>query len=342
MKFLVFSLSFFLCSMPVLAAARVTVDADFAKQVLSEVCTRQNIDEEAIRNDPAVTGMLKHFSQFRDYFTMEAYLSARQDAANCVVPEKDFFRFAGVLEDREKLSAIVYEMASGQGEHSTTITEMLAPYAPAGLSYEGRAVLVVGSPSCGGWSRGSTFFVDLPCISGDPEGLKYLIAHESYHGMQEMFMRESSSASPVLKLLGEVMREGTATAIADFSKIENPGSYTRLSQRVIEVNARRQASNFALLDMAVQYAQTQEEGYDAANGVGLSGAYDSPFYYVGVVMTRAIESASGRQVLLALLKESPQKFFNHYLALTARDDSLPKLGPVLSEWLSESETASPD
>jgi len=333
MRQFIVALSFFIAGTPALAEARVALDVGFSRQVLSEVCSGETIDQDAIRKDPTVLQMLAHFSQFRDYFTMDAYLEARQQAANCMVPERDFFRFGGVIENRESLKGLVDELAADADGYSGAVSAMLAPYAPQGLAYSGRAVPVVGSPSCGGWSKGPDFFVDLPCISGDPEGLKYLIAHESYHGMQDRFMWDTAGAPPVVKLLGEVLREGTATAFADFSKIGNPGDYAAISQRVIKVNDRREALNFDLLDMAVQYILTQEAGYEAANNIGLSGAYDSPFYYVGVTMVRAVEAASGREELMQLLAAPPQAFFQHYEALAKLDESLPPLGPVLTEWL---------
>lgn len=335
MRQLIVALSFFFAASPALAEARVALDVGFARQVLAEVCSGETIDREAIRNDPTVLQMLAHFSQFRDYFTMDAYIDARQQAANCTVPERDFYRFGGVIENRESLKALVDQLAASADGYSGAVSAMLSPYAPEGLAYSGRAVPVVGSPSCGGWSKGADFFVDLPCISGDPEGLKYLIAHESYHGMQDRFMWDTEGAAPVVKLLGEVLREGSATAFADFSEIENPGDYAALSQRVIKVNDRRTALNFELLDMAVQYALTLEGGYDAANNIGLSGAYDSPFYYVGVTMVRAVEAASGRERLLELLAAPPQEFFKHYEELTKADAALPSFGPVLKGWLAK-------
>ncbi len=335
MRQVIVVLSFFIAASPALAEAEVALDVGFSRQVLAEVCSGETINRDAIRKDPTVLHMLAHFSQFRDYFTMDAYLDARQQAANCTVPARDMFRFGGVIENRESLARLVDDLAADAEGYSGAVSMMLSPYAPVGLAYSGRAVPVVGSPSCGGWSKGADFFVDLPCISGDPEGLKYLIAHESYHGMQDRFMWDTEGAAPIVRLLGEVLREGSATAFADFSEIENPGDYAALSQRVIKVNDRRTALNFQLLDMAVQYALTFEGGYDAANNIGLSGAYDSPFYYVGVTMVRAIEAASGRERLLELLAAPPQEFFKRYEELAEAADNLPSLGPVLKEWLAK-------
>tara|TARA_R110002096_G_scaffold280753_6_gene474886 strand:+ start:714 stop:1790 length:1077 start_codon:yes stop_codon:yes gene_type:complete len=311
----------------------VKLDTSFAQSVLADVCSGTVIDEKAIRQSEDVKHMLAHFLQFRDYFTMDAYVAARQKAAMCEKNERDYFRFNEVLERRELLADEIEALSSAGAEFSKAVTVMLAPYMPPNMSYDGRAVVAVATPSCGGWSVGQDFFVDLPCIKGDTVGLQYLIAHESYHGMQNLFMPEVRGGGPFVELLAAIVREGTATAIADFSDVDSEGAYTKLSKRILDVNARRVQQNFDLLDMAVGYLQARPtaKGYEVVNNIGLSGSYDAPFYSVGALITETIEAKYDQKYLVCLMKTSPEFFFAAYLELQKQDDTLPKLGGSIAK-----------
>lgn len=227
--------------------------------------------------------MTDHFLAFRDTFSMDAYVSARRAAAHCRKPEPDLFRFGDLIEQRDELRAEIDRIGASVEGISAGIESMLAAYVPAGIEFNGVATLVVGSPSCGGWAHGPDFSVDLPCLNGDHEGLRYLIAHETYHA------------------------------------IEDPGPYAANSQDVIRTNARRFAQNFALLDVTVVYLRNADyaRAAETVRNLGLSGAFDSPFYSVGTVITREIDAAHGRAALLCLLAAGPAEFFAAYAELPA-------------------------
>lgn len=324
-------MGFFLITTPAHADTTIALDTRFAESVLTDVCSFTNIDAENIRASETVIDMLAHFSQFRDYFTMEVYLEARQKAANCEESDRDIFRFNDVIEQKAALTSEILTLKQSQQDYSTDLTAMLAPYVPAGIAYSGRAVVAIGTPSCGGWSVGVDFYVDLPCIVGDQSGLKYLIAHESYHGVQGQFMPEPASDDSLERLFNAIVREGSATAIADFSTIKAGGSYTAKSKAVIRRNAARIQQNFDLLDMAIGYIMLSPKAetartYDAVNNIGLSGSFDAPFYAVGATIFNAIDAVDGREVLVCLMQMPPSSLFARYRALTTQDDGLPKLG----------------
>lgn len=313
---------------PAMADISVTVDVSFAEDVLVDVCSGTQIDEVGLRRSATVKNMLAHFSQFRDYFTMDAYMDSRQKAANCVRADRDIFRFNDVIDNKQALLTEISVMKAAQANYSDDISSMLAPYVPNGVSYDGRATIAIGTPSCGGWSKGPDFYIDLPCIRDDQQGLQYLIAHETYHGMQDKFMPEPEETDYLSRLFDAVAREGSATAIADFSLIEEGGSYTEKSKQSIQKNASRQQQNFDLLDMSVGYImQAPTPGpYSAVNNIGLSGSYDAPFYAVGARVFKAVDSADGREALLCLLQKSPFSLFKRYTTLAAQKVELHQFG----------------
>ncbi len=278
--------------------------------------------------------MLRHFSQFRSYFTIENYIAERRSAALCEKSQQNYFRFNQLVEEKDKIASFLNDVMT-QRSPSSEVTAMISPYAPANLSYEGTAMLMVGTPSCGGWSAGSTFYVDLPCISDDPKGLLYLIAHESYHGVQATFMQQTFTPNTPAELLNNVLREGSALHIASFSKIEGGGRYTELSREQEADNTRRLEQNFELLDMAVSYLQRYpgEQAYGAANNIGLSGSYGAPFYSVGAKIIETVSTSDSQAAVVCYLEKNPLALYVRYQEVAEYSDQVPPLGRALQNYL---------
>lgn len=325
------------------AELTISLDTGFARQVLEDVCSGNEIDKIQIRQSPKIKSMLSHFSQFRDYFTLDAYIEARQKAALCQKSERDIFRFNDVIDRKSSLLGEIEWLEANSGSYSQNITGLLAPYMPKSLDYFGTAIIAIGTPSCGGWSNASEFYVDLPCITDDPKGLQYLIAHESYHGIQDKFMMDTTDADPLVRLLDATVREGSATAFVDFSTISG-GAYTTLNRETSEKNASRAIENFGLFDIAVSYLAEHptEAAFTIVNNVGLSGTFDAPFYAVGSTMIKALEKAYGTAVLRCLLQRPPVTIFESYRELTVSDHALPKLGPATTAMIGKMIVPSPE
>lgn len=316
----------------------VRVDTGFAESVLSEVCSASEIDEAALRQSLAVRDMLAHFSRFRDDFTIENYIAARKAASACATHGNDIFRFGGVIEKRDELGHQIATLSEGQAEMSGTASEMLRDLTPRDVDYDGSAVLMIGTPSCGGWSNGPVFYVDVPCLDGDRDGLLFLIAHETYHGVQDLFMPaidETTTSS--LRLFDAILREGSALHLADFSVIEDPGRYSKLNQDVIRTNRRRMTENLDLLDMMVVYLQASGRGdaYRRVYAIGASGLFDSPLYAIGDMMVSTIRTRFGAEAAVCLMRLPANHFVLAYgRAVEAggvEDDAMPVPGKVLAE-----------
>lgn len=309
----------------------IHLDTSFSRQLLAEVCSNKTLDVEAIKQDQVVNTMLSHFAKFRDYFTMSNYLLARQNAANCKTNSPDYFRFNSVVENKSQLAI---ELDAVDSVDISSAIDMLGPYMPTKLNIKSKATIMIGTPSCGGWSAGDDFYVDLPCLKGDVQGLIYLSSHEIYHAVQNHFFYQAPDNSPVEHLLSEIIKEGSATAIVNFNDIKDGGAYTQKSQQQVATNNRRMQSNFDLFEVSLAYLIATPNSQQAQRiyNIGLSGSFDAPFYAMGATMFNAIEQALNRETLLCLVALPPQHFFKAYIDVSQKDPNLPTLGLITSQY----------
>lgn len=294
------------------AGYEVRLDTSFSKEILNEVCSGKELDIKAIEESPTVKDMLSHFVKFRPYFTMDNYTAARQNAANCKKDSDDYFRFNQLIDEKEQIST---ELAHLESLNPDAIEKIIANYAPLlDSSDKFEAVVMSGTPSCGGWSSSTKFYVDLPCIQQDREGLLYLIAHETYHLLQNKFMNLNTYKSLEEKFLLDIIIEGSAVHVADISKIKQPGEYTKKGLAALKKNERRMQYNFDLFDALLNQLTTNpsEKKYQQVYNIGLSGAFDSPLYSVGAHIVQTVEKTKGRQFLTCLLKNNPLALFGEY------------------------------
>ncbi len=161
-------------------------------------------------------------------------------------------------------------------------------------------------------------------LEGRPAGIAFLVAHESYHGVQDRFMQPvEENGSSVLRLLDAVVREGTAQYLVDFSQIENPGFYANLNQKILKTNSRRLEQNFDPLETLLVHLSTNDDDatYQKAYSIGVSGMFDSPLYSVGEEVTRVLVSRYSHEVITCLMKLPPQSFFVPYERSASADQS---------------------
>ena len=104
------------------------------------------------------------------------------------------------------------------------------------------------------------------------------------------------------------------------------------NQKVYRTNARRSQSNFDWFETLLYRMRYDEDlNWDTIYGLGLTGEYDSPLYFVGYQMTRTLDEYYGREVLLKLLAGPPIGFFNKYEELVRQS----KQGSSQLPWISE-------
>ncbi|GHF13683.1 hypothetical protein GCM10017044_04700 [Kordiimonas sediminis] len=314
------------------ASIDIVMDTSFADEVLAEVCSNKELDRDTVAASPVVQDMLGHYQRFREYFTFDAYFEERQAAANCQKAATNHFRFHQIVDERE---AITENLQQVRRVTFQSMMPTLRRFSPSDAQVSARAVPVLGTPSCGGWSGSDAFFVDLPCLRGDVSGLKYLAAHEIYHLIQKEFMYASDGSSSVDKFLTEMMTEGSATAIVDFEQIKKPGPYSQMNLRQKKTNDRRMPINFDLLNIAVSQMQANpdEETYRHLYTIGMSGAYDAPMYGVGRVVFATVVNHVDSKTLLCLMKNDPADMLLTYQGLADRDTRFKGFGPAVLEYL---------
>lgn len=294
---------------------QVTVDASLARHTLDLLCSQREVDLARLRESPAVQQMLRHMGRFDPRITLASYLAAQGDSSQCRAPAPDLFDFATVKERATEARATLDRIAADPAAFERTIVDLLVPFLPANFELTARVHLIAGSNSCG-MSSGGVLLVDLRCTGDDLAGLQYLIAHEVFHGAQERFFHpveeQAADAARALEyLFGNLLTEGSAVYLADYSRLPTGGRYVNQSQRTQRRNVARREYNQRLFAFVLEHVMNarpfSRERAETAYLVGYSGAYDSPFYYVGYDLMQAVDEAYGRSALICLFSLPPEQ-----------------------------------
>ena len=130
------------------------------------------------------------------------------------------------------------------------------------------------------------------------------------------FMEQIGKDDKINYLLDQMVKEGSATYVADFSKIKTSGSYVDFSKKEYSRNFKRLKTNFALFEnLLFQAKHDKNVDLEALYNIGYSGMYQSPMYYVGYHIIKLIEKYKGKQALISLLNKSPNKLLLLYVEL---------------------------
>lgn len=329
---------------PAAAEVSIAIDTSLADRALSLVCTGAPVDEEAVRASPIVRAQISHNAGLRAAATMDAYVAGLRAASACVAPEQDPFNIAGLIEQRESLRAKVAALIARQDALTLAVAQRLERYMPPGASFAGSVVIAVPYFSCGGFAADDHFFIDIAClaedIDADAVALELLVAHETYHVIQERHFRPvpdleavSTRRDALGAFFGHLLIEGTATHVGDPLDLPQSGGgpYTRLGRSFHTENARRMEHNFNLLTILIDYvARARDPGpgvYQAAM-IGFAGnTYEEMGYSVGARMARDIEAAWGAPALVCVMLLPAEQFVLAHDAATAGQAGALRLGP---------------
>ena len=263
---------------------------------------------------------LKKLSTFFPDINESTFKQSLEAAAKGTRLENDPFMFDRILPHIPSIKKLLAEIRNNDKNLAETSTSLLSQYSPETISMDVTVYLVLGIVG-GGWTfddNPDAFYVDLTSIKDDYLGLVFLSTHELYHLAQYRFMSEpiQKESNNVLFLLDQMVREGSASYVADFSKISDSGSYLEFSKKEYILNFRRMKTNFALFEtLLLQANNSAFIDIDLLYNIGLSGMYQSPLYYVGYHMMKLIDRYSGHQVLIDLLNQSPEKIVLTYIEL---------------------------
>ncbi|MGB5818167.1 MAG: DUF5700 domain-containing putative Zn-dependent protease [Saonia sp.] len=324
MKITCLILVFFSLSLPQLYAQEINVSYDYSSvEKLIEILDGGELNEKDFKELVELHGTKAYLRKLSTFFPGINELSFKKSleaVLKGVQLDKDPFMFNRILPlipDARKLLAEVIEK---EKELTQSSVSLLKEYSPENIKLNSTVYLVLGVVG-GGWTfddNPNSFYVDFASMKGDYNGLSYLSTHELFHLVQYRFMKDfpEEDADKVKYLLDQMIREGSATYVADFSKVSSSGSYIDFSKKEYERNFRRMETNFALFEAIIFQAKNDSSvNMNLLYNIGLSGMYQSPLYYVGYHMIKLIEKYNGRTELIALLSKSPEKLILTYVQL---------------------------
>ncbi|WP_460940156.1 DUF5700 domain-containing putative Zn-dependent protease [Spirosoma humi] len=219
------------------------------------------------------------------------------------------------------------DQVEAKGSFQDEVKALILPYCPPNNPVTARACFLVGGGSLG-FTIGDdpTFNVALQKVGDDYEGLVYLVAHELYHTVQQVGQRSRKKEKligqlpkPVetaYMLLENLWLEGTATLVADFSKIKGAKPLAAAQQREYQQNRQRSRQNFVLFESLLYSAYYDSTASpNQLYNIAFTTAFDQTGYHMGYRMAKEIEEHRGKAVLAALVNQSPLEFCRTYIRL---------------------------
>lgn len=219
------------------------------------------------------------------------------------------------------------DQVEAKGSFQDEVKALILPYCPPNNQVTARACFLVGGGSLG-FTIGNdpTFNVALQKVGGDYEGLVYLVAHELYHTVQQVGQQARKKEKLVgqlpkpietaYMLLENLWLEGTATLVADFSKIKEAKSLAAGQQSEYQRNRQRSRQNFVLFESLLYSAYYDSTASpNQLYNIAFTTAFDQTSYHMGYRMAKEIEEHRGKAMLAALINQSPLEFSRAYIRL---------------------------
>lgn len=323
MKIFGYILTFLLFSFYQIQAQHISISYNYAStEKLIDILDRGEWHEQDFEELMELHGTQSYIRKLASFFP-EANASVFRQSLEAAVQgtplEEDPFMFNRILPHIPAAKKLLAEISAKETELAQSSVSLLSQYSPKDISLDVTVYLVLGIVG-GGWTfddEPDAFYVDLTYMQGDYLGVTYLSTHELYHLVQYRFMKETpqKETNKAAYLLDQMVREGSATYVADFSKVESYGFYIDFSKKEYAQNFRRMEANFALFETLLSQAKQSSLDIDLLYSIGLSGMYQSPLYFVGYHMMKLIEKYTSRKTLVDLLHQSPEKLVQTYMKL---------------------------
>ena len=235
------------------------------------------------------------------------------------------------LADYTAMSAELHTRAS---EWLTRCAQRDALYSPRGVNVAQTVYLHLG----GDWDAinkdgaiyiNMAFFHDYFAPSWF--GLDLLIAHETFHAVQnQAFGNPESAAGPDLAFysaLSKIQREGTARWVEVETDAQgySSGTYGFYFRAVDQESLRQSAMTLPLLSSLASacYPAYDAGAYAQQVGAGLNSG--GPYYTLGEGIAAGIERFAGRRRLIETVENGPLDFFDCYNGLARRHRELAPL-----------------
>lgn len=268
---------------------------------------------------PGTQAYLRKLTSFFPDVTENSYENSLKSALKGSFFVKDPYMFKRLVALLPTVKKLLKEVIKNESILVDNTVLKLKEYSPENVKIKAKVYLTMGMIG-GGWTfddNPNNFYVDFSSMEGDFLGLSYLCSHELYHLIQYRFMNPIKKSNKVLYLLDQILREGSATYISDFSKIEkSDGAYVAFCKKEYKQNFNRIETNFALFESILFSAEHQKSSnLNELYNIGFSGMYQSPLYYVGYHIIKLIEKYLGKKELKKLFSQEPNKLFLTYIEL---------------------------
>lgn len=193
-------------------------------------------------------------------------------------------------------------------------------------------------------------FVALGKGDEDLLGIELNLKHEAFHVLQKVLADKSSGISqcvnqpnllsPPARLLCTTLLEGTASFVADATKVSGNGPYIEMWRNRYQRNLTQEhlAADFKTFDSVLQKLQTGSLNWEQAYAASFTPP-DTPLYFVGYRMAQAIAQKDGAAAVGSLLQECSLEFFYRYIELCHNDAPLPHFSKSTEELLASMRTS---
>jgi hypothetical protein len=318
----------------------LSFDLDSAEAMIS-VLNRGEIKPDELRSLtklPGIEAIIRQASRFDSNASEDSFKESLLRILSGKPLAADPFRFKLVEERLKEIESLYQYLKKDPERFKTGLIERIAPYSPEDLSFKVDVVFVVGGSS-DAWATEGKFYVDLRYFGDDYEGLELIMSHELYHTAQDQFYGSvvetgSQQFVQVQRLLENTRNEGMASLVGDPTNSRSKKAYSEWFRAKFDRNLLRIRQDFALFD-TILFRLDQDNGFtfNEVYSIGFSGGWDSPLYFVGYYIGKAIENYKGRKYLVETLKKPPSEFFRAYIELyrEKEGDDLVMFGDAIEE-----------
>lgn len=313
--------------------ARIALRFDYSgAQAVLDVLKNKDPTTAQINRALAVEGvraMIANTTKYLPRNNLAGFAAAVRQVAATGKESTGDFQLDDVWSHRAQIHALIAALRADERSTTTRITDTLLRYAPMA-----RGVTITVHFVAGGVSDGFLldndpnleFFVALGKGDQDLPGLELNITHEAFHAVQKALGRSHRSMAgcvndpnagpPPLRLICTTLLEGTASFVADATKYRGHGPYIGMWRSRYERNLTHTAlgEGFALFDQLLASLQNHSITWNDAY-VRAFTPPNTPAYFVGYEMARAISRYDGPAAIGRLFEAAPADFFREYIRL---------------------------
>jgi hypothetical protein len=307
----------------------VTVNFE-STRIITGLLTGSKVTDEQLTNAAQAFGSKQLITKVKGYSGAgeDKFKSTLKDIIETgTIKGDDNYNWKLVKANLPQIRLLINKSAADQKSFIADVTRIIETYTPASINANVRACFLVGGGSLGFVNEGdNTFNVALQKIGDDYDGLKYLVAHELYHSIQDAGQNSRKRnkdknmpyyAQASYRIAYNVWSEGTATLVGDVTKVAKPESFTKIQLEEVNKNLNRKRQNFVLVETMLfkAYADTATHVYGELYNIGFTTAYDEAAYYVGYEMAKKLEKFNGASAIADLIVNDPLVMFEEYIKL---------------------------